>query len=106
MERAETRVHTASGPPEDPVELGRRLRAARRRRGLTQGRLAAAVTARAAARGERLTLSPSAVSRWEAGIFAPAVRYRPHLEAVLGVRIGSTVVVPGLGAPDGWFDRE
>lgn len=83
------------------VAVGRRLREARQRRGLTQARLAAAVTERAAAAGDRLTLTPSAVSRWERGVFRPALRYRPHLEAVLGVSLAGPAIGVA-GSPGVW----
>jgi len=67
--------------------FGVRLQQTRVELGLTQERFAAAVIEAAEAQGDDLTLTASAVSRWEAGTFVPALRYRCFISQVLGVDI-------------------
>lgn len=78
---------------------------ARVRCGLTQERLARAVVAAAAASGQTISLSASAVSRWETGVFHPAVRYRPFIALALGVDLRelfpAAPAVPVLREPNG-----
>ena len=83
-------IGRARRSPEEPLgtrlgqdPTGSALLGARLRRGLTQEQLADAVVRTAAEAGIELTLSASAVSRWESGRFRPAARYRPHLHRVL-----------------------
>jgi transcriptional regulator with XRE-family HTH domain len=57
--------------------------------------------------GVHLTLSASAVSRWEAGTYEPALRYRRHLAEALAVPeaelfrppSGMTELGPSAGSP-------
>ena len=66
---------------------GRNIRDARIDACLTQEQFARAVVDTAAAYGDELTLDASAVSRWEAGLFEPALRYRRHIAAVLDTEV-------------------
>lgn len=60
--------------------FGARIRRARERRLISQRDFAAAVAAFSGS-----SLSASAVCRWEAGTFAPSMRYRRAIAEVLGV---------------------
>lgn len=63
--------------------IAERIHTARRDLGLSQDALAALVIQAAADDGEDISLDRSAVSRWEAGTFEPALRYRKYIARVL-----------------------
>lgn len=66
---------------------GDNVHSVRTRLGLTQERLAEAIVGAAADDGLVITLTASAISRWERGIYEPALRYRPFLARALGVDV-------------------
>lgn len=63
---------------------GSTIRRKREELGLTQEAFAEAVVESSA--GE-LSLDRTSVAKWEAGTFAPALRYRPHIAKVLGTEV-------------------
>lgn len=63
--------------------IAERIHTARRDLGLSQQALADAIVEAAAADAEDINLDRSAVSRWEAGTFEPALRYRKYIARVL-----------------------
>lgn len=69
----------------------------RERHGLSQERFAEAVVNAALDDGEELSLDRAAVSRWESGLFTPAMRYRPYIATVLAT--DARVIFPAV--PDG-----
>lgn len=79
--------NTAAEAPRQPTNRARmiaeRIYAARLDAGLTQEAFANRVVEAAAAEGETVTLDRSAVARWEAATFEPALRYRRHIARVL-----------------------
>jgi transcriptional regulator with XRE-family HTH domain len=84
--RAGTRVQaSARATPPRGATPGSALQLARIRLGLTQGRLAGAIVEASVAAGQQITLTASAISRWESDIFEPALRYRPFIAQALGV---------------------
>jgi transcriptional regulator with XRE-family HTH domain len=63
--------------------IAARLLLARRDNGLSQAQFAAAIVQAAADDGETFSLDRSAIARWEAGTFEPALRYRKYIARVL-----------------------
>jgi transcriptional regulator with XRE-family HTH domain len=63
--------------------IAERIHSARRDAGLSQAELAKRIVEAAASDGEDLSLDRSAVARWEAAIFEPALRYRRYIARVL-----------------------
>lgn len=63
--------------------IAERIHTARRDLGLSQEAFAQLIVDAAADDAETIKLDRSAVSRWEAGTFEPALRYRKYIARVL-----------------------
>ena len=64
-----------------PEQLGARIAARRRERGLTQGQVAA-----------RMGVSPQAVSKWERGLACPDLVFLDDLAALLDIGLEELLV--------------